>query len=92
MRRVVRAVGCVLLVCSLDAPAQAQATHDHVQPSASGQDTWQWNVDGSAFFGYNYQHRKFTDFSAWESQNWLMAGGARRVRSGMFTASTMLSL
>jgi hypothetical protein len=91
MRRVRRAVGCALLVCALDVIAHAQA-HDHPPPSSSGQDTWQWTIDGSVFFGYNYQHRKFTDFSAWESQNWLMAGGTRRIRSGTFTASTMLSL
>jgi hypothetical protein len=89
---VVRAVGCVLLVCALDGTAHAQATHEHLQPSSSRQDTWEWNVDGSVFFGYNYQQRKFTDFSAWESQNWLMAGGTRRIRSGTFTAATMLSL
>jgi hypothetical protein len=87
-----RVVGCALLVCALEALAYAQA-HDHAQPSSSqNQDTWQWTIDGSVFFGYNYQHRKFTDFSAWESQNWLMAGGTRRIRSGTFTASTMLSL
>jgi hypothetical protein len=87
-----RLVGCALLVCALEAIAYAQA-HDHAQPSSSqNQDTWQWTIDGSVFFGYNYQHRKFTDFSAWESQNWLMAGGTRRIRSGTFTASTMLSL
>ena len=87
-----RVAGCALLVCALEAIAYAQA-HDHAQPSSSqNQDTWQWTIDGSAFFGYNYQHRKFTDFSAWESQNWLMAGGTRRIQSGTFTASTMLSL
>ena len=91
MRRVVRVVGYVLLVFGLDAVARAQ-THEHVQASSPGPDTWQWTIDGSVFFGYNYQHRKFTDFSAWESQNWLMAGGTRKIRSGTFTASTMLSL
>jgi hypothetical protein len=68
----------------------AQADHTHAAPAQS--DTWQWTVDGSIFFGYNYQYRKFTDFSAWESQNWLMAGGARRLRSGTLAISTMLSL
>jgi len=93
MRRVARGTArTILLVCVLDSILRAQATHDHAQPSSSDQDSWQWTVDGSAFFGYNYQYRKFTDFSAWESQNWLMAGGTRRIRSGRFTASTMLSL
>jgi hypothetical protein len=75
------------LVCALDATARAQATHDHAQPSSIAPDAWQWSVDGTVFFGFNYQQRKFRDFSAWESQNWLMAGGARRIRSG-----TLLSL
>jgi hypothetical protein len=93
MRQVARgAAGTILIVCVLDSTLRAQATHDHAQPSSSAQDGWQWTVDGSVFFGYNYQYRKFTDFSAWESQNWLMAGGTRRIRSGTFTASTMLSL
>ena len=89
MRRVV----CGLVfACALNGLAHAQVTHDHAQPSTPVTDNWQWTVDGTLFFGYNYQHRKFTDFSAWESQNWLMAGGTRRMRSGTFTASTMLSL
>jgi len=92
MRRVARGAGTILIVCVLDSTLRGQATHDHTQPSSSAQDGWQWTVDGSVFFGYNYQYRKFTDFSAWESQNWLMAGGTRRIRSGTFTASTMLSL
>jgi len=93
MRRVARgAAGTIVIVCMLDSTLLAQATHDHAQPSSSAEDGWQWTVDGSVFFGYNYQYRKFTDFSAWESQNWLMAGGALRIRSGTFSASTMLSL
>ena len=64
--------------------------HDH-QPTAATTD-WQWSVDGSVFFGFNYQYRKFLDFSAWESQNWMMAGGARRLGPGTFAASTMVSL
>jgi hypothetical protein len=83
-------VVCALVVVLFDRSARAQVTHDH-QPSATP-DTWQWVVDGSIFFGFNYQHRKFTDFSAWESQNWLMAAGARRIGAGTFSASAMLSL
>jgi hypothetical protein len=79
------------LVSALGATVRAQATHDHEQPLAVAE-AWQWTVDGSVFFGFNYQYRKFRDFSAWESQNWLMAGGSRLIRSGTFTASTMLSL
>src|SRR5579862_5191488 len=39
--------------------------------------TWLWTTDGTAFFGYNYQQRKFTDFTSWESQNWFMLMGQR---------------
>ena len=39
---------------------------------------WQWTVDSNAFIGFNYQHRKFRDFNAWESQNWVMAHGPAR--------------
>jgi len=88
-----RTVLCSLwLVCLLEATAGAQATHDHAQVSPTSTDTWQWTIDGTVFFGYNHQDRKFTDFSAWESQNWLIAGGARRIRSGTVSMSTMLSL
>jgi hypothetical protein len=51
------------------APARAQdPPHQHAATSAS----WQWSVEGTVFAGYNYQHRKFTDFDEIESQNWLM--------------------
>jgi len=89
----VRAVVCgVLLVSFSPTSAVAQTTHDHAQPSSGATDTWQWTIDGTVFFGYNYQHREFTDFSAWESQNSEMAGGKRRMRARTYTASTMLSL
>ena len=39
---------------------------------------WTLTSDANVFFGYNYQHRKFTDFSAWESQNWFMLDAERR--------------
>jgi hypothetical protein len=57
----------VLLVFALDAGAQDQA-HQHDSAAAS----WQWSVEGTAFGGYNYQYRRFTDFDEVESQNWLM--------------------
>jgi len=49
--------------------------HRHVDASADG--TWSWTSDANAFFGYNYQQRKYADFSAWESQNWFMLDGNR---------------
>jgi len=54
--------------------------------------SWQWSVEATAFGGYNYQHRKFTDFDEVESQNWLMTalsksfGGSSHLRiDGMFS-------
>ena len=55
-------------------------------------ESWRWTTDANAFFGYNYQHRKFTDFSAWESQNWFMVAGSRSVGAGRLTLEGMLSL
>lgn len=53
---------------------------------------WQWHIDAHAFFGVNHQDRKFRDFRAWESQNWLMGMGQRPVGRGTLTLSSMLSL
>ena len=58
MRRRAAIAVTLLLVFALDASAQDSA--------------WQWSVEGTLFAGYNYQHRKFTDFDEFESQNWLM--------------------
>ena len=43
------------------------------------------------FFGFNYQRRKFTDFSAWESQNWMMGTGERTVQRGTLRLESMFS-
>ena len=59
-------------------------------PPATG--TWSWTSDANVFFGYNYQQRKFADFSAWESQNWFMLGGNRAVGAGRLAVEGMLSL
>jgi len=93
LRRTARAAaGIAVAVCTIAAQAAAQDTHDHAQSAAPATSAWQWSADASLFFGFNYQHRKFTDFSAWESQNWMMGSGARRVGAGTFTTSAMLSL
>lgn len=75
------------LVCA--APAAAQ---DHSHQQAPAPAAWQWSVEGRLFFGYNYQKRKFTDFDAVESQNWVMTalsktfgGGSGFQLSGMFS-------
>jgi hypothetical protein len=67
MRR--RAAIFLLLHAVLTSAAYAQdADHQHDAATSA----WQWGIEGTAFFGYNYQYRKFTDFDEWESQNWLM--------------------
>ena len=68
----------------------AQEPHHHVDASPTG--TWSWTYDGNAFFGYNYQQRKYADFSAWESQNWFMLGGNRAVGAGRLAVEGMVSL
>jgi hypothetical protein len=45
----------------------------------------------NAFLTANFQERKFRDFHQVESQNWLMAMGARRVGTGTLTLHSMLS-
>ena len=50
--------------------------HHHMEASAPA---WTWMTDANVFFGYNYQDRKFTNFSTWESQNWLMIDGSRKI-------------
>ena len=76
--------------------ALAQTEHaGHVpapQAESASPAGWQWTVDSNAFFGFNYQHRKFTDFNAWESQNWMMAAGQRRSGPHALVVSSMLSL
>jgi hypothetical protein len=61
----------------------------HDAPDTPG---WYWTEDASAFVGFNDQERKFRDFHAWESQNWLMVDGTHRVARGTFRASAMTSL
>lgn len=74
------------LLCAVvtAAPARAQDA-----PAPSG---WNWHLDAHAFFGLNQQERKFRDFTAWESQNWLMGMGERPAGKGTLTLTSMLSL
>ncbi len=80
-----------MIVCAAAAPALAQEAHDHDHATAGG-DAWAWSTDASFFAGYNYQARKFADFWAWESQNWIVASGERRVGSGRLSLTGMFSL
>ena len=68
------------------APAAPATT---AAPSAAA---WTWAVDANAFGGYNYQRREFTDFAAWESQNWLMASAARTAGAWTTTATVGVTL
>ena len=65
--------------------------HQHMAMDAAAPG-WTWMTDGSIFFGYNYQQRKFTDFSAWESQNWFMLAGQHPLVRGTFAFDAMMSL
>ena len=53
-----------------------------------------WTVasDANVFVGYNYQHRKFTDFWAWESQNWFMVSADHPLGAGRLMLQGMASL
>jgi hypothetical protein len=80
----------VLVRAQTDDPQPPMPEHHH-QAMADAQ-TWSWATDANVFFGYNYQQRKFADFWAWESQNWLMASGTRSLGPGRFTVASMFSL
>jgi hypothetical protein len=85
----------VVAVClSVSAGRAGAQEHQHPAPdqeSPSGDEKWTWTTDANAFFGYNYQQRRYADFTAWESQNWLMVEGGRRMGRGRLTIDAMLS-
>src|SRR5262245_39045781 len=68
--------------------------HQHQHDAGAVAPSWSWSPDANVFFGYNYQQRRkeFTQFSAWESQNWFMLNGARQIGGGRLTLHTMASL
>lgn len=72
-------------------PGQPPAVHHHLaEPPADT--AWTWTADANVIVGYNYQQRLFADFAAFESQNWLMLAGGRRIGPGRLTVTGMLSL
>jgi hypothetical protein len=75
---------------SAQEPSSPVEPHHHADTAPAN--TWAWTTDGNVFFGYNYQQRKFADFSAWESQNWGMLSGSRVLGPGKLTVQTMTSL
>jgi hypothetical protein len=77
------------LMAQQDEPHSPEHLHHAGQPASA---SWSWTADGNAFFGWNKQQRKYADFSAWESQNWLMLAGDRRAGAGTLSIQGMLSL
>jgi hypothetical protein len=71
----------------------AQETEDPPQPvpPPPSFSPWTWQFTANTFAGLNYQHRKFRDFDAFESQNWLMAAGERPLGAGRLRVGTMWS-
>ncbi len=69
-----------------------QPSHAHPPDPQPDDGSWHWSSDANVFFGYNYQARKFADFWAWESQNWMMGAADRALGPGRVTFTGMLSL
>jgi hypothetical protein len=70
-----RAVGTILLILvtwACPVAAQDHAEHQHAAPPGSAS-AWTVTTDANVFAGFNYQSRRYFDFAAWESQNWMMA-------------------
>jgi hypothetical protein len=92
LRRLCFMVCCCAMALAQSVPAalaQAPMPDQHSDQTIYG---WTVKSDANAFFGYNYQHRKFRDFSAWESQNWFMLAADRRFASGHVIVHGMASL
>ena len=88
----------LVLVCAFDARAAAQDPEqppaDHQHDASTPGAAWSWSADANVFYGYNHQQRRktFTQFSAWESQNWFMLTGGRPLGGGHLMLHTMVSL
>ena len=81
MKRIA-AIGIAILSIAVPATSQEQPEHQHDMSAGM----WQWSIEGVAFGGYNYQRRKFFDFDAIESQNWLMPSLHRTFGNGSSVA------
>jgi hypothetical protein len=84
----------VVCLCVSGRTAEAQEhQHGAANPDpAATETTWSWTADANAFVGYNYQRRRYADFTSWDSQNWAMVEGSRRVGRGRLTFDAMFSL
>jgi hypothetical protein len=87
-RLVLVMLSCGIAAGGADAQSAPTPPHDHQPPAAPG---WQWSGEARVFFGFNDQERKFTDFTAWESQNWVMGAGSRSWGATWLDLSAMLS-
>jgi hypothetical protein len=84
----------VWLVTTVWAAARADPADAQPPPAPPPSVTaseWHGTINSNAFVGLNYQWRKFRDFHAWESQNWVMADLQRALRGGSFQLSSMFS-
>jgi hypothetical protein len=88
-----RSVLFPLLAAALVAsPSFAQTEHPHHADTPPPEPAWTWSWGANVFVGWNYQLRKFTDFDALESQNWLMGSGEHPLGPGHVRLHSMLSL
>jgi hypothetical protein len=94
-----RRIQPLVLLAWLCLPSAAVLAQDQEQPperhhpaAEPANAAWSWTEDGNAFYGYNYQERRFADFWAWESQNWLMLSGERPLGHGRLILVGMGSL
>lgn len=74
------------------AAQQDHTDHQHEAAPATSPAGWTPSFDANVFFGLNLQRRHFASYSAWESQNWLMADAEHPLGPGRLIFSGMLSL
>ena len=81
----------LVLMSAAGVRAQDTAREPRHAADASGP-AWTWTPDANVFFGFNFQDRRFNNFTAWESQNWFMLAGRRPLGRGHLTVQGMISL
>jgi hypothetical protein len=85
-----RALVAAACAAALLAPGDGLAQETAPRPVPPAQ--WTLATDANVFFGFNYQRRKFRDFSEWESQNWVAGTLERRAPGGTLRIHSMWSL
>jgi hypothetical protein len=71
---------------------EPEQEHEHERAQSEPASEWKWAADARVFFGFNYQDRRFTDFSVWESQNWVLGAGERSLGAARLQLTSMFSL